>query len=242
MNRSLVWIGGGIVLIGAIAAILYFRSGTRVEPPRAGWTVAARPPGDRIAPGVQMVREYGVWHLSCRKLPGRPTASAPIQNLGIAGSPEMAAMSNCHVFTKMVNSDDRRQTVIVDFRFTQGNVELRVACLHTLTTKENVPPPSPRPLVGLDPKTKELKLGPGSNRDVQLVLGSQSLVLGAKGCHRGRCIALGTTEADTANTLGSAPKVVVGLPPLSKGVVRIVRIPGQGLQPALQELRRLTPT
>ena len=243
MNRTVVVIGTAIVLVGAIAAAVYFATQRpharqdQLQNQQAAWVVV-RPPSAGKHATVALLRAYGPWNLLCRNLPQQTSA-----NLGVAQTQgAMGPANTCQVFIRTRNTADPHQSMDLVFRYARGNAMLMIAAIHTRANQATERRAAPHPIRRLNRQTNEIIPEAATASDVEVKLGDESLTLVSHGCQHGHCIAFARSETTAVDGIGPKSAIIVTLPALPPGKPRAVRIPAQGLTQALSALRQLTPS
>lgn len=258
MKRVLVWVGAAIIVAGAAAAAAWFEgglfhgsAGPAVE--QSSWKPLPHPPGDRPAPMITMIREFGDWHLACvkrRQAPEGPKFGF-IQNFGIAKQPsDEGKPGPCHVFIMMRNGSDPRQTVMLGVAYRIGDTAPDIMIMYPTVFKPTVIYDVTGQVI--DP-TKKQKVKGGffkgqmlqnnaqyqesRSQDVAVQLARKTLVIPTRMCVRGRCF--GRLTDIEPDDLASGSTIVLRLPGKPHEPPRIVDVPTDGLAPALAELGRL---
>ena len=260
MRFVLKWIVPLVVVAGIVIGVSYFQNGmfhraTQGAPDQKDvWIPEPHPPGDRVQPGLPVVKKFGAWRYACQKTLAQ--ASAPkvgyIQNFGIVpANDQVGRPEPCHVSILMRDTAAASQTMWMTFRYRRGLAEPQMAIIYSMPGAQHVI--YDRTGQAHDMTNKKDKLRGGFFMDpnrapeklrvqakqiptVVVQLGRESVTAPASACMMGHCFArVPTVRTDD---LGTHSQIVVRLPALPGGKPRSIDVPADGLTPALAELSR----
>jgi hypothetical protein len=258
MRKVLVWVGALVVVAGAAAAVVHFdgnlfRSSPTQATAASSWEPMPHPPGDRSQPMIALIREFGVWHLSCVKRPKEPPKVGFIENLGIVQQSNQSKAHPCRVFIMMRNTGDPKQMVMLMVHYGIGVGSPEIEVMYRTVYRPDVAYDPSGQILDLSKKGKaKLKGGfwrgqkllqspeyqEARSQDVGLQLTRKTLAIPTRLCHRGHCFAR-LMVVDIAD-LETTSKLVLRLPGKPRQPPRIVNVPTDGLRAALTELGRLS--